>query len=736
MPHSRRSPAPLALVCLLAVVPGPLEAAGREPIPFATVFAEGASGRAPEGLAWRPDGALLAYLWAEGGERELWGLDGSGGPPRRLVPAGLLPPGCTSPRPAAGCTFRWSPDGTALLFTAGGDLFLHDLANGNHRRLTETAAEEEGVAFSPRGDRIAFVREANLHLLDLASGREEQLTADGRPDEILNGTTDWVYWEEIWNRDATGFWWRPDGGAIAFYRFDVRGVGRYPLLDYSEEPYPQLRRQRYPHPGGANSEVRIGVLDLASREVQYLATGDRTDAYLARADWTPDGRTLAVQRLDRGQDRLDLLFCAAADGSCAIRLTERWPTWVNLGDELRFLAGGGFLWGSDRDGWRRLYRYPAEGPEAVRLVPDGWAIESVEGLAPAEGEVLAVAFRTEGLGPAERHVLALPLDGSGAVRQLTSGRGWHGALAAERTGLWVERASDADAPRAPRLRRLDGSEVAALPFAPPGGYDPAALPQWQFLTVPGPGGSRLPARLLLPPALAPGARHPALVYHYGGPGSQVVVDRWGGSRDLWHKAMAERGWVVFSVDNEASLFFGKRGEDLLHRRFGETELAGQLAGAEYLRGLAYVDPDRIGLWGWSGGGTNTLYALFARPGVWRAAVAGAPVTDWRLYDSVWTERYLDGPAENPEGYRQASPRTHAASLADALLLIHGTSDDNVHPQHTLRLADDLVKAGRPFEMAIYPGMEHGPRGAAVTPHVYERMREFFERRLGGGAPAP
>jgi len=210
----------------------------------------------------------------------------------------------------------------------------------------------------------------------------------------------------------------------------------------------------------------------------------------------------------------------------------------------------------------------------------------------------------------------------------------------------------------------------------------------------------------------------------------VVVDRWGGGSDLWHKALAQRGWIVFSVDNQGSLFFGKHGEDLLHRRFGETELAGQLAGVDYLRSLPYVDPERIGIWGWSGGGTNTLYALFARPGVWRAGVAGAPVTDWTLYDSIWTERYLDTPEENPDGYRQASPRTHAANLADGLLVIHGTADDNVHPQNTLRLADDLVKAGRPFEMAIYTGMAHGPYGPVLTPHVYARMREFFERRLG------
>ncbi|HSM52540.1 MAG TPA: DPP IV N-terminal domain-containing protein, partial [Thermoanaerobaculia bacterium] len=499
-PPSRCSAPHLWLFALLAVALSPLPAAGQDPLPFPTVFAEGASGRAPEGLAWRPDGELLAFFWAEGEQRELWGLEAPGGPPRRLIPADLLPAGCSARRPPGGCTFAWSPDGGALLFTAGGDLFLHDLASGRGRRLTETAAEEEGAAFSPRGDRIAFVREANLHLLDLATGREEALTSDGRPDEILNGTTDWVYWEEIWSRDATGFWWRPDGGAIAFYRFDVRQVGEYPLLDYGEELYPRLRRQRYPHPGGANAEVRIGILDLASREIRWLATGDRPDAYLVRAAWSPDGRKLAVQRLDRGQDRLDLLFCSPADGACALRLTERWPTWVNLGDEFRHLADGGFLWGSDRDGWRRLYRYPAEGDEAVRLVPDGWAIESVAGLAPGEEEALAVAYRTEGLGPAERQVLALPLDGAGGVRQLTSGRGWHGALAAPRTGLWVERASDADAPRAPRLRRLDGAEVATLPFAAPEGYDPATLPQWKFLTIPGPGASRLPARMLLPPA--------------------------------------------------------------------------------------------------------------------------------------------------------------------------------------------------------------------------------------------
>lgn len=730
MPSARRSPALLALLIGITLpLLAPVASAGVEPLPFATVFSASASPTSPEGLAWRPDGELLAYFWTEGEQRELWAMDASGSEPRRLVTAAQLPPGCGGGRGPGGCAFRWSPDGEAILFIARGDLYLHRLATGETRRLTETAATEEGATFSPQGDRLAYVREANLYLLDLATGREEALTTDGVPDEILNGTPDWVYWEEIWNRNATGFWWRPDGGAIAFYRFDSRGVGEYPLLAYGE-PYPTLRRQRYPHPGGANSAVQIGVVDLASREVRWLRTDERPDSYLVRANWSPDSRTLAVQRLDRGQDRLDLLFCSDADGTCKVRLTEEWPTWVNLGDEFRFLADGGFLWGSDRDGWRRLYRYSASGDAAVRLGPDEWAISQAIGLGPGEEEILCSAFRTAGLGPAERHLLAIPLAGEVPARELTSGRGWHGALLAPRTGTFVELASDADAPRAPRLRRFDGAEAGALPYLPATGIDPASLPTWRYLTIAGPEGSRLPARILLPPDMDPEKRHPVLMYHYGGPGSQVVVDRWGGGSDLWHKALAQRGWIVFSVDNQGSLFFGKHGEDLLHRRFGETELAGQLAGVDYLRSLPYVDPERIGIWGWSGGGTNTLYALFARPGVWRAGVAGAPVTDWTLYDSIWTERYLDTPEENPDGYRQASPRTHAANLADALLVIHGTADDNVHPQNTLRLADDLVKAGRPFEMAIYTGMAHGPYGPVLTPHVYARMREFFERRLG------
>jgi dipeptidyl-peptidase-4 len=308
---------------------------------------------------------------------------------------------------------------------------------------------------------------------------------------------------------------------------------------------------------------------------------------------------------------------------------------------------------------------------------------------------------------------------------LTAEPGTHAAIVSERTGSWVHGWSDGDSAPMAEVRKADRKTVP-LPSAAPT-LDLASLPKWEYLTIPGPDGSRLPARLLKPEGFDPSRRYPVIVYHYGGPGSQVVVNAWN-PRGLWQKRMAQRGFVSFSVDNQSSLFFGKKGEDRDHRRFGEVNLAGQLAGVDYLKTLPWVDSSRIGLWGWSGGGSNTLYCLLNRPGVWKAGVAGAPVTDWKLYDTIWTERYLDDPKDNAEGYRLSSPVTHAANLKDRLLIVHGLADDNVHPQNTVVMSDALIEARVPFEQAFYPGQTHGIRGAAAR-HFYGKMADFFEREL-------
>jgi dipeptidyl-peptidase 4 len=686
----------------------------QETPPRLTVESALAPDRRPAQHAWSPDGQRLTYLWEEHGDGKeaLWILDlGTGKREILLQESGDFEIG----------DYDWSPRGDSLLLASKGDLYLLPLDTRQLRRLTRTETEEEDPSFSPDGARIAFVRGFDLYVLDVAKGRETRLTKGGEKNTSLNGTTSWVYWEEIWDRSPQAYWWSPDGSRIAYYHFDETPVGVYPLVN--DTPlYPQVTWQKYPKAGEPNPGVKVGVVDLASGRTQWLQTGD-PESYLARVAWTPRGDAVAVQRLNRDQTRLDLLRCSPASGSCSTLLTETWPTWINLGRDFFFLPDGRFLWGSERSGWRRLYLCGADGTLIRPVTPEGWAVTSLDGVADDGSWAVVTTLPTSGLGPIDRKVARLRLDGEG-WEVLTPEPGSHQAVISTKTGAWVHAWSTADVPVRSEVR----SAGAAIPLPPaPLAFDPEALPKWEFFTIPGPEGTQLPARLLRPEGFDPSRRYPAIVYHYGGPGSQVVDNSWN-PRNTWHKLMAQRGFAVLSVDNQSSLFFGKAGEDRDHRRFGTVNLAAQLAAVDYLKSLPWVDGSRIGLWGWSGGGTNTLYCVLNRPGVWKAAVAGAPVTDWKLYDTIWTERYLDRPQDNPEGYRDSSPVTYAANLTDHLLIVHGLADDNVHPQNTIVMSGELIKAGRPFEQAVYPGQKHGLRGASMY-HFFARMTEFFEREL-------
>ncbi|HET9212046.1 MAG TPA: DPP IV N-terminal domain-containing protein [Thermoanaerobaculia bacterium] len=721
---------PLIACCLAASLAAlaPRPAIPEQPparISIEAALATDATGRRPGQTAWSPDGKRLTYVWDEAGDGKneaLWSLDPSTGKREILVrPADLGEGGKSS----AIDSYVWSPRGDSLLLASKGDLYLFPLESRRLRRLTKTEADEESPSFSPDGRRIAFVRAFDLYVMDPATGRETRLTRDGRASLTLNAVTDWVYGEEIWDRHPEAYWWSPDGSRIAYYHFDERGVGMYPLVD-SSPLYPKVNWQRYPKAGTTNPKVTIGIVNAATAKTIWIHTGD-PESYLARVAWTPKGDALAIQRLNRGQTKLDLLTCKPATGACSTLLTETWKTWINLGYDFRFLPDGRFLWGSERSNWRRLYLYRADGKLIRPLTPEGWVIGDLNAVADDGAWALVTAYPTADLlGPIDRKIARVRLDGDG-WDVLTPEPGQHQAVASPRTGDWVHTWSDADTPQRVELRRAGGGRALPLPSAPPK-IDYASLPKWEFLTIPGPDGSRLPARILKPTGFDPSKRYPAIVYHYGGPNSQVVVNSWG-ARDLWHKLMAQRGFVVFSVDNQSSLFFGKAGEDRDYHNLGPVNLAGQLAGVEYLKTLPWVDPARLGLWGWSGGGSNTLYCILKKPGVWKAAIAGAPVTDWRLYDTIWTERYFGTPQENPKGYKD-SPITYAANLKDHLLIVHGLADDNVHPQNTIQMSDAFIKAGLPFEQGIYPGQKHGFR-PVYSRHFYERAAEFFERQLQG-----
>lgn len=705
------------LACCLAA--GPALSAETRRLTDDAVFAPDANGVFPTETQWSPDGRFLSYRWGRDKEAALWRLDTTTGKSETLFRLSDLEDGDEE---VSLDGHQWLPAGDALLVESDGDLFLYTLSGRKLRRLTRTEGKEESPKLSPDGSLVAFVRDFDLYTLDLATGKETALTTDGEENVFLNGVNDWVYWEEIWDRDATGFWWSPDSRRLAYYRFDERDVPSYPLVD--EIPLnAKVRWQKYPKPGDPNPRVRVGVVDARGGETVWMKTGDE-DVYLARVAWTPGSDALAIQRLNRDQTKLDLLRCDPS-GACSDLASDTWPTWINLGADFRFLADGRFLWGSERSGWRRLYLYDNTGQLVRPVTPEGWAVASLDGV---DGDsAIVTAFRTEGLGPADRQVFRAGLS-KDSWEPLAGEPGSHGAAVAPKGGAWVHTWSDADHLPVLEVRTASGGKLS-LPFTPPSGYDPATLPKWEHFLIPGPEGSKLPARILKPEGFDPARKYPVIMYHYGGPASQVVVNRWDGRRrDLWHKAMAQRGFVVFSVDNRSSIFFGKAGEDRDHRRFGPSNLEAQLAGVEYLKSLGWVDPARIGLWGWSGGGYHTLYALLNAPGVWKAGISGAPISDFRLYDTIWTERYLDTPADNPEGYRLSSVVESAGTLKDRLLIIHGFADDNVHPQNTVVFIDKLIAAGIPFEDAFYPGQMHAFRGPAVR-HWYARMAEFFEREL-------
>ena len=681
--------------------------------------------RRPSALSWSPDGTRLAYLWGDDEERALWVVDARTGEYRPKIKLAEL----AEQIDGLGIdTYHWMPAADSVLIESGGDLFVASLGDASVRRLTETDAVEADPKPSPDGDRVAFVRGEDLWMVDVASGDETRLTHGGEPGVLLHGQTDWVYWEELWGRDSTGYWWSPEGDRIAYYEFDERPVREYALVDFQQH-YPDVEWQKYPKAGEDNPVVRVGVLALESGETTWMATGDDQEWYLPRVDWLPGGG-LAVQRLDRDQSRLDLLRCDAGSGLCETWVSERRDTWVDVSDDYHFLADGRLIWPSERSGWNQLYLIEASGEVANTISAADGAVTALAGV-DADGAVIYQGYSAPPLGALGRQLHRVSLSGD-TGELISASDGWTSTLLAPGGRFRIDTTSTASIPPIQVLRRSDDTEVGRLPYQAPD-FDLGALPQREFFTFRDAEGRDLPASMIRPTDFDPTRSYPVIMYHYGGPESQVILDAWSmRSRELWTRMMAERGFVMFSVDNPGSNYFGQQGADQLHRRFGAVNLAAQQAGVAHLATLDWVDTDRIGLWGWSGGGSNTLYSVLNSPGTWRAAVSGAPVTDWRLYDTIWTERYLDHPEDNPEGYRDSSAVTWAGQLDDALLLVHGTADDNVHPQNSLVMTQALVEAGVPFDLAIYPRQKHGLRGKAAR-HFYEKMTAFFEREL---APAP
>ena len=638
--------------------------------------------------------------------------------------------------------YEFSSDGKRLLIPLGGDLYLYDLGADSNpvTRLTTTDAYETDARFSPRGAYVSFIRDQDLFVIDLRSRKEAALTSDGE-GLVQNGVAEFVAQEEM-DRN-TGYWWAPDEKRIAYARIDdapVQEVERFEINAAGARMF----RQRYPAAGTPNTQVQLKIMEIESGKTLDVDL-QLTDGYLARVNWFPNSRHLAVQRQTRDQRRLDLLKVDVRSGAASVMLTETSEQWVELHHDLKFLERrAAFVWASRRSGYKHLYLHDLEGKLIRPLTGGEWMVigDGVEsGLAGVDEDKGLVYFTANEVSPLERHLYAAALDTRTpeAPRRITKEAGWHDAKLAPGGGAYLDEWSSPEQPPTASLRSLAGTVKQwllknALDATHP--YHPftAEHVREEFGSIAASDGQALYYRLLRPAGMQVGQRYPVVIDTYGGPHFQYVKKDWlGGARaaqGYFRIVLAQHGFVVFTLDNRGSGFRGNAFEGAIAGRLGDVEIQDQLRGVEFLKTQPFVDSQRIGVLGWSYGGYMTLKAL-TKTDAFRAGVAGAPVTDWRLYDTHYTERYLSTPAMNPAGYEASGVMREAKSLNGALLLVHGMADDNVLFTNSTMLMQQLQSLGKPFDVMTYPGGKHGiPRMQQQGRHYYEMVLRFFERELG------
>ncbi len=631
-------------------------------------------------------------------------------------------------------TYAWDKAGEALLFPLGGDVFLYDLAKAESRRLTNTDGFETDPKVSPKGGYVSYVRDDELFVYDLKTGWETQLTT-GADGTVRNAVAEFVAQEEL-DRD-TGYWWSPDDRLVAFTQIDESPVAIAERLDFGAQGAKTIR-QRYPFAGTDNVKIRLGVVAATGGEPQWIDLGENGDIYVANVYWAADGKSLYIVRLSRDQKRLDLLKADPATGKSTVILTETSETWINLYDSFHALKDGSFLWGSERTGYHHLYRYGASGTLMGTITKGDWPVLDVDCVDEKAGAVYFTGWQGSAL---ENHVYKVSLSG-GELQQVTTAPGQHSAIFAEDCSAYIGYYTTPNQPRQAAAYAASGERLIWLnenrlgedhPYGP---YLASHVAP-SFGTLEAADGTPLDYRLLKPADLQPGEQRPAIVLVYGGPHAQRVSRSWGGA---FEQLLVDEGYVVFRLDNRGAGNRGKAFEDPLYRNMGHPEVEDQAIGTRWLVDQPYVDPERIGVFGWSYGGYMTLMMLSQTPELYAAGVSGAPVTDWRLYDTAYTERYMGHPALDRDGpaYDESSVFAHLDGLPGKgeLLLIHGMADDNVVFLNSIRLMDALQKSGKDFELMTYPGEKHGFRAKENRLHRDREILDFFARKLKGAGTAP
>jgi len=661
-------------------------------------------------------------------------------PARRLIPSGSAGPLLIE-------DYRWSDDGQRLLVYTNsqrvwrqntrGDYWVLDLDDWELRQLGAFAEPSTLMfaKFSPDGARVGYVVRSNLYIEDVETGDVVALTENGSPT-LINGTFDWVYEEEFGLRD--GFRWSPDGRSIAYWQIDAEAVKNFYLINDTDSLYPKITSIPYPKTGEDLSTARIGIVPSVGGETVWLDTpGDPSNTYLARMEWAAGSDEVIVQHLNRLQNTNQVLLGDARTGDTRVVFTDRDEAWVDVVDDLRWTEDGGtFTWVSETDGWRHVYLVSRDGSEVRLATPASFDAISVE-LIDVEGGWLYYMASPD--DATQLFLYRNRLNGSGEPERLTpAGMGGSHSYQISPDGRWaIHTASEFGVPPTIDLVRLPSHEVvrtlvdnARLKRT----VDELDRGEMEFFQVEVEDGVTLDGWLMKPPDFDPGKRYPLFFYVYGEPAGTTVVDRWGGSRYLWHLMLTQRGYLVASVDNRGTPApKGRHWRKQIYGAVGVLASQDQAAANRIMREWSFVDSTRIGIWGWSGGGSMTLNMMFRSPDLYRTGMSVAPVPDQRLYDAIYQERYMGTPQGNPEGYREGSPITFAEGLEGNLLIVHGTGDDNVHYQGTERLINRLIELNKPFSMMAYPNRTHAiSEGPNTTRHLHELLTRYLKDNLPPG----
>ena len=704
------------------------------------------NGKTPKSLKFSPDGSRVTYLQGKKDDLnryDLWEYNLASKENKLLVDSQALFSGTevlSNEEKARRerqriygfgiMEYKFSNDGSALLFPLNGDIYYYHLATKAAKRLTQTEAFETDVKFSPKGNFVSFIRGQNIFVLNIESGKETQLTTDGGKNNIKNGMSEFVAQEEMGR--MTGYWWSGDEKNIAFLRVDetpVQTVIRNEI--YAEKI--ELIEQRYPATGTNNVEIQLAVTDIKGKKIRFIDTGDNKDIYIPRVKWLPDSKNVSYQWQSRDQKTLKLKSYNLKSRKQKTLLTETSTNWINLHHDLVFLKDSkSFVWASERDGFKHLYHFTNKGELINQLTKGKWVVDSIQHIDEKKG---LIYFTGRADTPLERHLYRVPLSGKSPehVARLSSRNGFHSINFSQDGNSYIDSFSNITTPKQVSLHDVNGEHLTWLaenkvtdshPISPY--YNDLIQPKFGTLKADD-NETELFYKLYKPKNMKPGKKYPVIVNVYGGPHAQRVRNIWQGAD--FTQYMLQQDYIVFQLDNRGSNYRGTAFEFPIYEELGQIEVKDQITGVKYLHTLPFVDKDRIGIYGHSYGGYMALMTMFKAGDYFKAGVSGAPVTDWLLYDTHYTERYLNHPAANAIGYEQSSVFPYISGLNGPLMVYHGMADDNVLFTNTTKLIKALQDENKQFELMTYPGSKHSMRGKKVKVHLNNTIMSFFDRHF-------